>query len=91
MAYSHKDLELKRPDSAGRITLGKEFAGKTFTIQHQPNGDILLSPVVVLHEREAWLYQNEQALNQVKTGLAQSATGQLEDLGSFAKHLTDED
>ncbi|MBA4294133.1 hypothetical protein C0431_14320 [bacterium] len=91
MAYSHQDLELKRPDSAGRITLGKEFAGKTFTIQHQPNGDILLSPVVVLHEREAWLYQNEQALTQVKTGLDQSASGQLEDLGSFTKYLKDED
>jgi hypothetical protein len=90
MAYSHQDLELKRPDSAGRITLGKEFAGKTFTIQHQPNGDILLSPVVVLHEREAWLHQNQDALKDVEEGIEQSAKGDTKYLGSFSQYL-DED
>ena len=47
------DADLKRPDAAGRITIGKENKHKLFAVQHQPNGDILLSPVVIRHERES--------------------------------------
>jgi hypothetical protein len=41
--------KLLRPDSAGRILIGKENVDKLFAVLPQPNGDILLSPVVVRH------------------------------------------
>jgi hypothetical protein len=82
--------ELKRPDSAGRITIGKQYRDKLFAVQHMPNGDIILSPVVVRHEREAWLYDNKEALDSVQRGLEQSALGQTHLLGSFAQYTEDE-
>ena len=83
--------ELKRPDSAGRITIGKENKDKLYAVQPQANGDILLSPVVIRHEREAWLFDNPQALESVKRGLEQSARGELHDLGDFSEFLEDEE
>lgn len=85
------EAELKRPDSAGRITIGREHKDKLFAVQPQPNGDILLSPVVVRHEREVWLYDNPEALASVKRGLAQSARGEGEYLGSFAQYADDDE
>lgn len=84
------DAELWRPDSAGRISIGKEHRDKLFAVQHRPNGDILLSPVVVRHEREAWLYDNPEALASVRRGLEQSARGETHDLGSFAEFVDSE-
>lgn len=84
------DAELKRPDSAGRITIGKENKDRLYAVQHQPNGDILLSPVVIRHEREAWLYDNPEARESVRLGLEQSGHDETHDLGSFAQFL-DED
>ncbi len=83
---SFLDVELRRPDSAGRITIGKENKDKLYAVQHQPNGDILLSPVVIRHEREAWLYDDREALDSVRRGLEQSARGETHDLGSFAQY-----
>jgi hypothetical protein len=83
--------ELKRPDAAGRITIGKENKDKLYAVQPQANGDILLSPVVIRHEREAWLFDNPEALESVKRGLEQSARGEIHDLGDFSEFLEDEE
>lgn len=80
-----------RPDSAGRILIGKENINKLFVIQPLPNGDILLSPVVIRHEREAWLFDNKEALESVRRGLAQSALGDTHDLGSFAQYAEEDE
>lgn len=80
------DAELRRPDSAGRITIGKKNKDRLYAVQHLPNGDILLTPVVVRHEREAWLHDNKEALESVRRGLKQSARGETHDLGSFAQY-----
>jgi hypothetical protein len=82
---------LRQPDAAGRINIGSEFKGKLFAIEVQANGDILLSPVVVRHEREAWLYENPEAMASVKRGLEQSGRGEGRSLGSFAQYADDED
>ena len=82
--------ELRRPDSQGRIAIGKEHADETYAIEKLSNGDILLRPVVVMHKREAWLFGNEAALASVKRGLEQAAAGKTHDLGSFA-HDEDDD
>jgi hypothetical protein len=83
--------ELRRPDSAGRISLGKKYKDKLFAVRELPNGDIVLSPVVVRHEREAWLYANPEAMAMVDEGLRASAAGDIHYLGSFAQYADDED
>ncbi|MEI8282286.1 MAG: hypothetical protein WCG75_07770 [Armatimonadota bacterium] len=83
-------MELREPDRAGRINIGKEYSGKIFAIQHLANGDIVLSPMVVRHEREDWLFQNPEALDSVMRGIEQSAAGKTKSLGSFAKYAADE-
>lgn len=82
--------ELRKPDAQGRIVIGKENADETYAVERQPNGDIILHPVVVLHKREAWLFQNEEALASVKRGLAEAARGEIHDLGSFLDHAGDD-
>jgi hypothetical protein len=81
-----------RPDSKGRITLGKltkEFSG--YTLKESADGTILLEPLVELPVRETWLFKNKQALASVEKGLKQSAEGKTKSLGSFAKYLKEDD
>ena len=82
---------VRRPDSAGRIIIGREFRDKQFSIQPLPNGDILLSPVVIRHEREAWLFENPAALESVRRGLEESARGETHDVGDFTKYVDDDE
>ncbi len=87
MRMMHRNV--RQPDSSGRIIIGKEFKDKQFSVQVLPNGDILLSPVVVRHEREAWLYDNPEAMASVNRGLEQSARGEGRYIGSFAQYADD--
>lgn len=81
-----------RPDSKGRITLGKIAEGvSSFIVSEQPNGAYLLEPMVEIPAREKWLFQNKAALKSVETGLAQSAKGELRSRGSFSKFADEED
>lgn len=80
-----------RPDSKGRITLGKlskEFSG--YILKESPDGSILLEPLVELPAREAWLFKNKEALASVEKGLKQAAEKKGKSLGSFAKYREDD-
>ncbi len=74
---------LRQPDSQGRIAIGRKHAGEMFAMSEQPNGDILLRPVVVMHKREKWLFENQAALAMVKRGLDDLKQGQLVDRPAF--------
>lgn len=81
-----------RPDSKGRITLGKtarEFSG--YTMKEKPDGSILLEPLIEIPAKEAWLYKNKEALASVMKGLEESAEGKTKSLGSFAKYADEDD
>lgn len=65
-------MPTKTVDSKGRVTLGKEFAGCTVSIQKSKDGRLVIIPVKVVPEREAWLYDNPKALASVRRGLAQA-------------------
>lgn len=63
--------ETVQADERGRISLGKSFANRTFVVED--TGDrIIISPARVIPEREAWLYENKEALAKVRKGLAQA-------------------
>lgn len=39
-------------DPKGRIVLGSKFANKMFRVSEQPDGNLLLEPMIAVHERE---------------------------------------
>lgn len=61
-------------DASGRLCLGKEFANKMFSL-HVKHNNIELIPVQIVPEKEAWLYENSDALAAVKQGLKQAQHG----------------
>ncbi|HEY3781244.1 MAG TPA: hypothetical protein VGL56_09190 [Fimbriimonadaceae bacterium] len=87
----HQKIDIKKPDSSGRINIGLKFKEKLFRQTELPNGDILLSPVVVRHEREQWLYDNPEAMAALDRALEQASKGQIKSLGSFAEYALDDE
>jgi len=88
MAIQEKYL---KPDSKGRILLGKRAKGiSSYKIIEEKDGCIVLIPQVEIPAREAWLYQNREALEAVKKGLEDSASGKVRSRGSFAQYINDE-
>lgn len=81
-----------RPDSKGRITLGRFAEGvSSFRVSEQPGGAVLLEPMVEIPARESWLFENKAALQSIRRGLAQSAKGETRSRGSFAKYADEKD
>ena len=87
----------RKTDSKGRITLGPDFANKTFIIQVLDDGRVFLRPAMVVPAPEAWLFRNPKALSAVIRGLEQSAAGEivesppdLEDSFDFADSIEDD-
>jgi len=70
-------MDTKTVDSKGRVTLGKEFAGRTVSIRKSKNGQLVIEPVKLIPEQEAWLYENPKALAAVRRGLAQAKARKL--------------
>ena len=63
--------ETKQADDRGRVSLGSAYANCTFLVENA--GDrIVIRPARVIPEREAWLYENRDALDRVREGLAQA-------------------
>lgn len=76
-----------RPDAKGRINLGKLAEGvSSFHVHQTEDGNIVLEPYSEVPAREKWLFDNPDALNAVKTGLTQAASGNTASLGSFAEY-----
>jgi hypothetical protein len=75
-----------RPDSKGRITLGKLARGvSSFGVAVESSGKIVLEPFVEVPARERWLFENPEALKRVRRGLADSEAGRTVSLGSFSR------
>lgn len=80
-----------RPDTKGRITLGKLAQGvSSFRARRMEDGNIILEPFTEIPAREAWLFENAAALDAVKAGLAGAAEGKTRSLGSFAHYANEE-
>ena len=80
-----------QPDERGRVTIGQEFVkDQHYRVLMNAHGQIVLDPVVTIPARELWLFQNPEAWSSVLRGAAQAGRGELNSLGSFAKHSDDE-
>lgn len=79
------------PDSKGRIALGPLAKGiSSFQISHDKEGRIILEPYVEIPAREQWLFKNKLALEQVRKGIHESATGKVSKRGDFSKYADKE-
>ncbi len=79
-----------RLDAKGRVTFGNLAKGvSSFKVKKNQDGSYLMRPMKEVPEREAWLYNNPEALKAVLEGLADSRAGRVHDLGSFAQYLED--
>ena len=63
-------------DKSGRLCLGKEFIGRTFAMSVAKDGSISLVPGQFVPDKEAWLYQNKDAMASLKRGLKQASQGE---------------
>jgi hypothetical protein len=80
-----KQLKSVRPDAKGRILLGALAEGvSSYTIIND-HGRLILEPNVEIPASEKWLWENKQALAQVKKGLQDSADGLIKSKGDFKK------
>ena len=64
-------------DSKGRLTLGESFANRTVIVEQHAGGAVLIRLALVVPEAEAWLYENEQAMESVRRGIRQAHTGKF--------------
>lgn len=67
----------KTTDSKGRVTLGGQFANRAVIVEHQGEDAVVVRLARVIPEREAWLYENPQALQLVRRGLDQARQGKV--------------
>jgi hypothetical protein len=82
-----QQTETIRPDSKGRITLGKHAEGvSSYEVVFNADGSILLRPRSEVPSREVWLFKNPRALQAVKRGLDDAAAGRVVRGHSFAEY-----
>jgi hypothetical protein len=75
-----------RPDSKGRIALGRLAEGvSSYIVRPEPDGKIVLEPLAEVPARERWLYESAEDLARVRRGLADSKEGRTKSLGSFSR------
>jgi hypothetical protein len=80
---------LKMVGASGQLSLGKQYAGRYFEIEVQEDGGILLRPMRVIPEGDAWLYtpQMRERLAQADAWMAgnppsETDLGELESLAA---------
>jgi len=67
-----EDAVTKTVDSKGRLVLGKRFANRTVLIREIDDTEIVITMAQVIPAREAWLFDNHEAKEQVSRGLDQA-------------------
>ncbi len=68
-------MTTKTADSKGRVTLGNRFANRTVIIEEVDETEVRVTMARVIPEREAWLYENAEALASVRRGVNQARQG----------------
>jgi hypothetical protein len=48
---------LRMVGNSGQLSLGKKYAGQYFEVEQQPGGAVLLRPMKVVPDAEAWVHE----------------------------------
>jgi hypothetical protein len=65
-------MTTKMIDAKGRLMMGRGFAGKMVMVDDSDPDKIIITTAVPIPVREAWLYENDRAINLVRAGLKQA-------------------
>jgi len=71
-------MQTKTADPRCRITLGKEFANKTFLFEKTSDNEMKLELAAVIPQKELWLYQNRGARKAVAEAIERLRAGQFD-------------
>ena len=87
------ETKLIQADSRGRVALGSSAIAKSFTVSHSEDGQIILTPMAQIPEREMWLWNNQVARLSFERGIAEAKTGQgvVMDFSGFLEEGDTED
>ena len=76
-----EEIATRTIDDRNRLTLGELLKGsRRVRIYKNDRGEVLLRPVVEIPASEAWLFQNQEALESVKKGLKDASEGKISKL-----------
>lgn len=80
-------------DDRSRIAFGKAGVRRDdrYAVAINDHGEILLTPLVSIPKRELIIWENEQLRASLARGLADSAAGNVKDLGDFAQYADELD
>jgi hypothetical protein len=70
-------MTTKLVDSKGRLALGSRFAGCMVIVNDDNPNQIVIRPAVAIPADQAWLFQNQQAMDLVRKGLEEARAGQF--------------
>ncbi len=85
-----KRIGLTKAIDALQGLFGQELKNVRFEISYNDAGQILLSPKTTIPLHEVWLYKNKKALASLRRGMEEAASGEVQDIGSFAQYANDE-
>src|ERR1700676_721498 len=91
LGSSRQRGEIKSVGKSGQISLGKRYAGKTFSVRHQPDGSLLLTAVAMVPESQLWTLR-EPDRGAIARGMTWAASAppsetDLDDLSVRASRL----
>jgi hypothetical protein len=80
-------------DDRARIAFGKVGVRRDarYAVAINDDGEIRLTPLVSIPQRELIVWENSQLRESLARGLQQSAAGDTVDLGGFAQFADDKD
>lgn len=65
-------MTTKMIDAKGRLMMGSDYAGKMVIVDDSDPDKVIITTAVPIPAREAWLFQNDYAINLVRAGLKQA-------------------
>ena len=83
-------------DSLQRVSLTRLLSKEerklfsSFRAYKEPDGRIVLEPLVEVPAKEHWIYKNPAALASLMKGMEDAKAGRIKERGSFAKYVKED-
>ncbi len=78
---SFKEIGTRTIDGRNRLTIGEILKGsKRIRLYQNDSGEVLLQPIAEIPVSELWLFQNPEAISDVREGLRDASQGNVSPL-----------